>query len=396
MVIRLLHTRDFTFHEFPNKQTPKVPPYAILSHTWGDDEVSYQSLQDIVREDKMQLVQSMSFSHGLSKIYHCCKQAAEDKYEFAWIDTCCINKLDSAELSDAINSMFRWYKESAVCYAYLADVPATDDFRVEGSAFYNSMWFKRGWTLQELLAPQNVEFYSKDWQNFTTKYDIPDVIADVTGIAEEVLTMPLLYGEGEKAFWRLQQEILKDTTDHTLFAWKGDGYTSGMFARSPADFVPAVDMTTHRRDLQNSASSLTNRVLQIELPLAPTPIPDVYTAVLNCYPWRSEGVDDFYPVALLLRRQFQGRNDFVRVQNNEMIDFRHLKTGSYLDQAAHIDPTYLYVKQVKPIEVTYNMRKVFFAMGRPYRENDISDSTKPYPLLCFSSQTVMGDALRCA
>ncbi|CAK7208832.1 hypothetical protein SBRCBS47491_000237 [Sporothrix bragantina] len=188
------------------------------------------------------------------------------------------------------------------------------------SAFRKSLWFTRGWTLQELLAPKTVKFYSRDWQYLTTKSGDPQIISEVTGIGQDVLmlhsytrssvasrmswagrrqttkvedlayclmglfdvSMPLLYGEGEKAFWRLQQEILKDTTDHTIFSWKGDGYPSGMFARSPADFVSALDMSKQPSGAQNSASSLTNRGLRIELPLVPTPVPDMYAAVLNC------------------------------------------------------------------------------------------------------------------
>ena len=167
MPIRLLHSRDFTFHEFPTRKTPHIPDYAILSHTWGDDEVSFRGLQEIVRDGKT--MPGNDFGEGLRKIVNCCRQAAADGYDYTWIDTCCIDKTDSSELSEAINSMFRWCKESKVCYAYLVDVPAGDDCAATESAFRKSLWFTRGWTLQELLAPSSVAFYSQDWMYLDTK-----------------------------------------------------------------------------------------------------------------------------------------------------------------------------------------------------------------------------------
>jgi hypothetical protein len=177
-----------------------------------------------------------------------------------WIDSCCIDKTSSAELSEAINSMFRWYQNAQVCYAYLSDVPAIEDldhYRKD-SEFRRSKWFTRGWTLQELLAPEIVVFYNHDWVEIGTKALMSGVIRSITNIDRGFLmgeseikpacvaqkmswasrrkttrledtayclmglfdvNMPLLYGEGEKAFYRLQLEIIKNSSDESIFAW---------------------------------------------------------------------------------------------------------------------------------------------------------------------------------
>jgi hypothetical protein len=134
----LIHSTTLKLHEFIGSQ---IPQYAILSHTWGDEEVSFQELQSNipgVREKK-----------GFDKTKQCCRIAVEDGFEYTWVDTCCIDKTSSAELSEAINSMFRWYQRAEVCYAFLADVPPDEDLKKEGSAFRKSRWFTRCWTLQE-------------------------------------------------------------------------------------------------------------------------------------------------------------------------------------------------------------------------------------------------------
>ena len=132
-----------------------IPPYAILSHTWGDDEdeVHFDDLIHSSYEEKA----------GFTKIQFCGEQAKRDKLEFFWVDTCCINKANHTELSEAITSMFRWYRNAAKCYVYLSDVSIRDEDDdhtkwTSKTAFQNSRWFTRGWTLQELIAPASVEF----------------------------------------------------------------------------------------------------------------------------------------------------------------------------------------------------------------------------------------------
>jgi len=144
---------SFSLVEF---QGNNIPPYAILSHTWGpsNEEVTYRDLLNSTGKDKI----------GYRKLTFCGEQAAKDGLNYFWIDTCCINKSSSAELSEAINSMFRWYQNAEMCYVYLSDVSSrTSDRNAKFSRrwkreFRKSKWFTRGWTLQELLAPRDVIF----------------------------------------------------------------------------------------------------------------------------------------------------------------------------------------------------------------------------------------------
>lgn len=245
--MRLLRTRDLTLVEYFND----YPQYAILSHTWTDEEVTFHDM----------IHGRANTKKGYQKILSCVQQALRDGYDYVWIDTCCIDKSSSAELSEAINSMYQWYKQSQVCYAYLSDVKYAPMAVVEqeNSLFRRSRWFTRGWTLQELLAPREVRFYSADWTFMgTSKGDrTSKLLAAITGIQEAHLSgehlsrvniakrmswaskrsttrvedmaycllgifevnMPLLYGEGERAFLRLQEEIMKSSEDRSIFAW---------------------------------------------------------------------------------------------------------------------------------------------------------------------------------
>jgi hypothetical protein len=222
-----------------------IPPYAILSHTWGYDEVSFAEIQRPERDKKK----------GFGKIRGCCRQARGDGFEWVWIDTCCINKASSVELNEAINSMFEWYGQAQVCYVYLEDVEIRSSSRFPDQAFSSARWFTRGWCLQELIAPPTVEFYSADWAELGTKLDLCEKIQQITGIPREVLvgkpnalqgcsiaqrllwasnrqttriedkaysllgifnvSMPLIYGEGDRAFSRLQAEIARQPEDNS-------------------------------------------------------------------------------------------------------------------------------------------------------------------------------------
>ncbi|KAK4173428.1 hypothetical protein QBC36DRAFT_194689 [Triangularia setosa] len=223
----------------------KIPPYAILSHTWGpdDEEVSYEDLEDDRAVSKL----------GYNKIRFCADQAGRDGLKFFWVDTCCIDKSNSTELQEAINSMFRWYRDATKCYVYLMDVststPEVDNKSIWESAFRASRWFTRGWTLQELIAPTSVEFFSVEKTRLGDRNSLLQIIHDITGIHLEALRggllsyfsvydrmtwiknrnttreediayslfgifdvqLPLLYGEGkEKALERLREKIGKD------------------------------------------------------------------------------------------------------------------------------------------------------------------------------------------
>ncbi|KAH9220436.1 heterokaryon incompatibility protein-domain-containing protein [Leptodontidium sp. 2 PMI_412] len=171
--MRLLDTTTLTLHEFFGVN---IPPYAILSHRWEGREVTFQDLES----------GPQPASPSFSKITRCCAQAVSDGIEWVWIDTCCIDKTSSAELSEAINSMFRWYREADVCYAYLSDVPSggdSENLQQPNSAFRCSQWFTRGWTLQELLAPETVVFFNADWEDIGTKYSMEDLLSSITGIS---------------------------------------------------------------------------------------------------------------------------------------------------------------------------------------------------------------------
>jgi hypothetical protein len=255
--MRLLHAKSIKFQEFEGSN---IPPYTILSHRWEGGEVTYQDMQSGLPQAKKK--------KGFDKIEQCCKQAISDGLEYVWVDTCCIDKSSSAELTEAINSMYQWYQGSAICYAYLSDVQLqsrrkafVSDVRLDGSSRISavaeslddvlvdkidtSKWWTRGWTLQELIAPRIIQFFgsrSGVWHRIGDKTSLISLISRRTGIHPDVLggsdvrqcsvamrmswaadrettriedlaycllgifgvNMPLLYGEGKKAFLRLQ------------------------------------------------------------------------------------------------------------------------------------------------------------------------------------------------
>ena len=298
--MRLLHTTTIKLTSFDDDDS--IPPYAILSHTWGEAEISYHDLLNYA-ESKLKK------SEGYQKIRSCCALAAAQGHDYVWIDTCCIDKTSSAELTEAINSMYRWYQEAQICYAYLADVDIGDhglgSTNVK-NAFSQSRWFTRGWTLQELLAPKNVVFYDVHWRKFGSKSTLMEDISIATGIQQDHLddineasvaqkmswaskrqtrrvediayslmgifdvNMPLLYGEGRKAFTRLQHEIVKISNDESLFAW-GDGglVESGLLAQSPKAFAESGDVvqisSDHINYVHKAPYTVTNRGLAIHV-----------------------------------------------------------------------------------------------------------------------------------
>jgi Heterokaryon incompatibility protein (HET) len=242
--MRLLHFNNDG--EYSLKQFfDDIPPHAILSHTWGPEEVTFKDMKKGNGTSKS----------GFDKIRFCGEQAKRDGLQYFWVDTCCIDKSNAVELQEAINLMFRWYRDATKCYVYLADV-STKKRRVSDrfsehtweSAFRSSKWFTRGWTLQELLAPDSVEFFSKEGDRLGDKRTLERQIYEITGIPITALRgtplsqfdvddrflwaenrhttreedkvyslfgifniqMPLLYGEGkDKALKRLWEEIDK-------------------------------------------------------------------------------------------------------------------------------------------------------------------------------------------
>ena len=179
----------------------KIPPCAILSHTWGVDteEVTFKDLADGTRKDKV----------GYDKIVFCAEQARRDGLRYFWVDTCCIDKSNNIELQEAINSMFRWYRDAAQCYVYLSDVSITsceqlgEHQRPWESAFAASRWFTRGWTLQELLAPASVKFFTWERALLGDKRALEQQIHKITGIPLLALQETPLshFGADERLAW---------------------------------------------------------------------------------------------------------------------------------------------------------------------------------------------------
>ncbi|KAK3630350.1 hypothetical protein LTR56_017526 [Elasticomyces elasticus] len=327
-----------------------MPPYAILSHTWGDDELTFQGLQN----------PEASTWPSFDKVRQTCQQAIQDKLDHAWIDTCCIDKSSSAELSEAINSMFRWYQSAPICYALLSDFDCSGLPPVAGMSNADALewvtrlracrWFER--------APPDVRFYDKKWIPFSTKHDLVPQLAEVAGITGRILdwswgipaqahqyrgvglwretlgffstaqrmswwasrktsrvedvaysllgifdiNMTPLYGEGVKAFTRLQGEIVKRSTDQSIFAWQFDHgpYYTDILAEHPKQFISCSKVLVAARDNTNGSRTgfdLTNQGLRISMPVILGP-EGLDWGVLDC----SLADDLTGPIAICLRR----------------------------------------------------------------------------------------------
>jgi hypothetical protein len=321
--MRLIHIETLDIYEFIGD---KIPPYAILSHRWEDDEISFKDLRKSRNLNSKGYQKVKNFASFVQSHNH-------GMIEYIWVDTCCIDKRSSAELSEAINSMYKWYKNAQVCYAYLNDVAdGPEDFVLQ--ALIKSDWFTRGWTLQELLAPGLVHFVDKSWKVILgDKRNLCYVISEITGIKSWVLEqtgtttrrpalnscsvaqkmswaarrtctreedsayclmglfevqMPALYGEGGRsAFQRLQQEILKKSMDESIFAWRGqcdEPEWTGMLARSPKDFENSGSIIECAFDLNRVEYVMTNRGLKFEAVLGRelAAVPEATLFALNC------------------------------------------------------------------------------------------------------------------
>lgn len=326
--MRLLSVSTYKLTEFFGD---RIPPYAILSHTWGEDEALFQHVMLGIEECKKH--------KGWSKITSFCETAARDSWDWVWIDTCCIDKSSSTELSEAINSMSKWYAKSHVCFAYLADVTSSenmDDFEYQ---LRKSRWFTRGWTLQELLAPPEVIFFNSEWQDVGSRKGMAAMLSAVTWIDGECfndntayrqrsiaqrmswaahrktsreedaaycllglfdINMPLLYGEGPRAFRRLQLEIIRQSHDHSIFCWlptTAEDISHDILADKPGRFynsrhIEFLEQSGHQprvRAVADDGYIFTNKGLRITLPVTKPAVLTyrgakkiAYTALLNC------------------------------------------------------------------------------------------------------------------
>lgn len=191
-----------------------IPPYAILSHTWGSDSDEVK-LADVIDG-------TAATKPAYEKILFCLRQARKDDLRYFWADTCCIDKSNSSELSEAINSMYRWYANAEKCYVFLPDVTLQSQTVASDQGltseweddFKKSRWFRRGWTLQELLAPKSVEFFSKEGLSLGDKSTFERQIAEVTGIPVTALRGTLLttFTTKEKFSWQ-DRRITKKEED---------------------------------------------------------------------------------------------------------------------------------------------------------------------------------------
>ncbi|EJF60780.1 hypothetical protein DICSQDRAFT_137331 [Dichomitus squalens LYAD-421 SS1] len=305
--------------------------YAILSHVWGENEQSFQDVQGF----RTRGAQSGENPRDLvsSNIRECCLLAERHGYRWVWNDTCCIDKTSSAELSEAINSLYLYYTLAEVCYAYLQDVPSNVAIESDRSAFRTSRWYKRGWTLQELIAPHLLIFLTVDWEILGSKSELAELVQDITRIPAAVLrkemkledvsiaqrmswaaarettrvedeaycllgifgiNLPILYGEGRQAFRRLQEEIMRQSIDPSLFAWglraDYDGLSRALLdgestdtvhhnhdvreayllAASPSDFENLADILFTPSRASGGEGKLVSEVAQEKIPGRPS------------------------------------------------------------------------------------------------------------------------------
>ena len=352
----------------------KAPSYAIISHTWGETEATFTEW----RKSKKIKRELSKHRPGYLKIIDAC-QFVKSKLcdvRYLWIDTACIDKRSSADLSEAINSMFAWYKNSAICLVYMADVnlplewdwvhpsqagkPSTSFFlpNIIRQPFLSSRWFTRGWTLQELLAPKKLWYISKNWKiigshdemiHYTSEAsDIPaDVLRGETPlnqitVAQKMawaarrqttrtedqayclmgifnVSMPLIYGEGSKAFLRLQEAIIKESHDHSIFMWDGEGRPQAL-APSPSAFGAACRSATSSPSKSTGFSTsplylvktdpyyITNIGVCMTLPIIPTADDQVFIAILECSAPSPQECS--LPRSCLLIQKSEGENQY--------------------------------------------------------------------------------------
>jgi hypothetical protein len=357
--MRLLNTRTRHFEEFVDGH---IAPYAILSHTWEGQEVSFSDMANSAND--------LTGKHGYEKIDSACLQAQQHRpvLEYVWIDTCCIDKSSSGELAEAINSMYNWYARAEVCYAYLSDLKATaplDDL-------HKCRWFERGWTLQELIAPKIMVFFDKAWNKRGTKEDLVERLSQITGIDEDILLhrrplssvsvaqkmswaagrqttriedtaycllgifgvhLPFLYGEGHRAFRRLQDTIVSSVPDLSIFAWRlhptpcpanpAESNSQrreycGVYAPSPSAFSSSRSFVKQRPfgrpELLPMNGSIMAR-MQFLIEMTPENGGYRYLLPLDCY------LASRPNVTLCVRLRKLGHNEFVRENPYEIVEF---------------------------------------------------------------------------
>ncbi|KAE8149992.1 ankyrin repeat-containing domain protein [Aspergillus avenaceus] len=347
--MRLLSTEEtecggFIIHDFFSREKPE---YAVLSHTWENEEMTFQEIVTGRAVDKQ----------GFRKIKDCCARARLENIQYIWIDTCCIDKTSSAELSEAINSMYRWYEEAKICYVFLFDIGPS-------SHLDTSRWFTRGWTLQELLAPPFVKLFDDRWNVLGTKDSLRSLISKTTNIPVNILSgeedldrisiaqrlswaagrvttrvedraysllgifginMPLIYGEGKRSFIRLQEEILKVYDDTSIFAWKSHEDQDGLLATSPDAFEHSSNIVLSHSPTPLVPLAQSNKGIHLELQMIGKS-PGLALGVLNCLD-RSTNCR----VGIYLKDLYMTLKQFERVSYTELplVDLKKHKRAEY-------------------------------------------------------------------
>jgi hypothetical protein len=366
-----------------------LSPYAALSHSWTVDEVTYEDMRNL--DDRARQ------KEGFAKLLACARLAQDDGLEYFWIDTCCLDKTSSAELSETLNSMFNWFEGASICYVYLFDVKAKKSRLDFG--FEQSKYFTRGWFLQELLAPNDLRFYNRDWTFLGTRYGLASQIAHITGIDLHILvrnhksghdapethhldndscrecgnisaikpllksvtianrmlwtarretireedwaysllgifdvSIPLLYGEGIKAFLRLQEAIVKGSNDHSIIAFRSptptldvskDALVHGpVLSPMPAFFQDNIQPDWALPDITSNMNYLDGD-LSIDMLICPpleSPFGDCFghfIGVLDCVLG-----DDLLSRPAILLRKITGSQKFFRIGNSLLFQVR--------------------------------------------------------------------------
>ena len=459
----LLHSNDLRFEQFYGLSTP---PYAILSHRWGDDEISLQDLQAAIKT-KSNVINGAFVAANFWKIQKTREEARASEIDWVWIDTCCINKESSAELSEAINSMYKWYQNAKICYAYMSDVIWTaenggpvaghDSSRkdhhdnaspglsldtmatmqaaisnvTDASSFQNSSWFSRGWTLQELLAPRTIKFFDSGWNVIGMKAELVNHIAERSGIdagfieeripleqasvAEKMswvsrrqttreedmaycllgifdVNMPLLYGEGKKAFMRLQLEIIRKSDDESIFAWRREPNNwrpreqvqllehkkqesglrkrakrgshkaqpfkphSGLLAEEPEEFTRSghIQWKRERKFVRRLPYTMTNQGLCFYVEVSPTQLQGIreggtFDIELNCYETQRVQTGDGsqrqvdQPIVISLRKE--GSDNDQAWRRHDCLNFQGPMWGETVPMDSQKTQVAFYIRQ---------------------------------------------------
>ena len=297
--MRLVNKATLALEWFNDGQEP---PYVILSHCWRGRETSLQEYTAQINKDKD------TWTDGVSKIVRFCEQVGSRKEDFVWVDTCCIDKTSSTELQEAINSMYKWYEQAQTCFVFLDDVKFREDVTRTRKSLEKSRWFTRGWTLQELVAPRDITFLDKNCTLIGHRADLMETIAHITGIPTECfgnhlaihampiakrmswlsdrettrvedlaycmlgifdVSMNMLYGEGRKAFLRLQKELLETIDDESIFLWMSQELPEGsssILAPHPSCFREAHGLAISIHDhVRRDATRITAKGMMIEV-----------------------------------------------------------------------------------------------------------------------------------